>query len=85
MEEQVKNWMVAYVAEVWNGNQADVNVHDTFDALNLDSVEAIIMAGLMEEEYDIEIDPRELYDNPSIALFSKHLGARLTAKGDASA
>lgn len=72
MENRVKEWMVQYIASVLQCEAATIDVAATFDVHGLDSVEAVIMAGLMEEEFRTAIDPMELYENPSISLFAEH-------------
>lgn len=70
-----------YIAEVFLDDVASVNVDATLDQLSLDSVDAMIMIGLMEEEFDISIEPAELYENPSIARFAKHIAAKNGTNG----
>ncbi|MCT8160152.1 acyl carrier protein [Pseudoruegeria sp. SHC-113] len=72
MEKRVKEWMISYIASVLDCEAETIEADATFDILGLDSVEAVIMAGLMEEEFRVAIDPLELYENPSIAAFAAH-------------
>jgi len=72
----VEKWMISYISSVMDIEAEKINIEDRFDLLGLDSVEAVIMAGLMEEEFSTAIDPLELYENPSIAAFAKHLASK---------
>lgn len=72
VENKLKQWMSQYIASVLNCDAAAIDETDTFDNVGLDSVEAVIMAGLMEEEFQMAVDPIELYENPSIAEFAAH-------------
>lgn len=47
----------------------------------MDSVDAMIMIGLLEQEFDIDIEPAELFENPIIAKFAKHIAAKNGAEG----
>ena len=37
-----------------------------FDSYGIDSVEAVIMAGVMELEFGIQMEPRYFFSDPSI-------------------
>jgi acyl carrier protein len=40
-----------------------------FDSFGLDSVEAVVMAGVLEEEFRVPVDPIQFFENPSIDAF----------------
>ncbi len=66
--ETLRAWMVAYIG----GTLAlpdGVPTAATFDSYGLDSVEAVVMAGVMEEEFATQIDPVQLFEHPSIDAF----------------
>jgi acyl carrier protein len=66
--ETLRNWMVSYIdgiLSVPGGVQTD----KTFDTYGFDSVEAVVMAGVMEEEFGVQIDPVQLFEHPSIDAF----------------
>jgi acyl carrier protein len=66
--ETLRNWMVAYIA----GTLAlpdGVPTDKTFDTYGLDSVEAVVMAGVLEEEFATQVDPVQLFEHPSIDAF----------------
>ncbi len=75
----IASWMTSYVSAVLNLPPDAFSPSDQFDAYGLDSVEAVIMAGVMEEEYSVVIEPTELLDHPSIDQFSLVLAARLAS------
>lgn len=66
--QTLRNWMIDYIA----GTLAlpdGVPTEKTFDTYGLDSVEAVVMAGVMEEEFSTQVDPVQLFENPSIDAF----------------
>ena len=73
-------WMVQYISSVLDVPKDAFPLEDRFDAYGLDSVEAVIMAGLMEEQFGAQIDPMEMFHHPSVSEFSKHLADRLAQR-----
>lgn len=75
--ERIVDWMVKHIRSVLELPQGDFPVDDRFDAYGLDSVEAVIMAGLMEEEFGTPIDPMELFEHPSVSQFAAFIAPRI--------
>ncbi len=81
--EVLRAWMVRYLGAVLDLPEAGFPTAATFDTYGLDSVEAIVMAGIMEEEFGVQIDPMRLFEHPSIDAFvAAH--ATLAATADAA-
>ena len=55
--------------EAWL-DRAAFSTADRFDTYGLDSVEAVIMAGVMEEEFQVIVDPHRFFETPSIDEFT---------------
>ncbi|MCA0920129.1 acyl carrier protein [Pseudooceanicola nanhaiensis] len=68
--------MVTYIAQLLSLDPAGINTADRFDSFGMDSIEAVVMAGIMEEEFGVQIEPMLLVDNPSIDLFSAAFGRK---------
>lgn len=64
--ETLRSWMTSYIAAVLDLDQDTVATNVSFDSYGMDSVEAVIMAGVMEEEFSIRIDPTMVFEDPSI-------------------
>ncbi len=79
-QASIRAWMVRYIRQVLNLPE-DVDVEAQFDAYGLDSVEAVIMAGVMEEEFRVVIDPMDMFEHPSIDRFAALLAARIAEQG----
>jgi acyl carrier protein len=62
-------WMVNYITSVLELPSGTVPTAQKFNEYGLDSVEAVVMAGVMEEEFGVPIDPILLFEHPSIDLF----------------
>jgi len=78
--EQISGWMIQYISSVLDRPKEDFPVDDRFDTYGLDSVEAVIMAGLMEEEFGVPIDPMEMFNHPSVAQFSEYFAEHLATR-----
>lgn len=76
--ETLRAWMVRYITAVLDLPET-VSITETFDAYGLDSVEAVVMAGVMEEEFCVPIDPINLFEHPSIELFAAAMTGGLPA------
>ena len=55
-EAEVRDWIVAYIADFLAIPAADIRVDQDFAELGLDSVDAVVIGGAFEERFDIEID-----------------------------
>jgi acyl carrier protein len=72
---ELRTWMIEYIAEVLKIDDAALATSATFDSLGLDSVEAVVMTGVMEEHFGVDIDPALLFESPSIDAFvAAHAG-----------
>lgn len=69
----LRTWMIDYICSVLALDAATFSTSATFDSYGLDSVEAVLMAGLMEEEFGVQIDPVRLFEAPSVDLFVKSM------------
>lgn len=64
----LRDWMVSYIGGVLSLPEG-VPTGSTFDTYGFDSVEAVVMAGVMEEEFSVQVDPVQLLEHPSIDAF----------------
>jgi len=53
----VRRWATAYIAHLIARPPAEVDLFRPFSDYGLDSMDAVVMAGEMEEHFAIEIDP----------------------------
>jgi acyl carrier protein len=76
---EIKIWLEDYIGSVIDVPEGEDWSARRFDDLGLDSVEVTIMAGMIEERFEIEIQMPDVVDNPNVAALSKHLENRLAA------
>lgn len=72
----LRSWMAKYICGVLGLETATFSTSDRFDIYGLDSVEAVIMAGVMEEEFQVIVDPHQFFDTPSVDEFVAAFTAR---------
>jgi acyl carrier protein len=82
--KSIETWMASYISSVIDVAQDPFPVDDRFDTYGLDSVEITIMCGMMEEEFEIEVNPDQVFDHPSVSAFSQHLAKRLDERSVAA-
>jgi acyl carrier protein len=61
--------MTNYICSVLGLDAATFSTSARFDVCGLDSVEAVIMAGVMEEEFQVLVDPNQFFEYPSVDDF----------------
>jgi acyl carrier protein len=66
---ELRRWMSEYITSVLDLPAESLSHSATFDTCGIDSVEAIVMAGVMEEHFGVEIDPMLFFEDPSIDAF----------------
>ncbi len=72
---ELREWMIEYITSVLDLPVESLSTGATFDACGIDSVEAVVMAGVMEEHFGVEIEPMLFFENPSIDAFVAAHGA----------
>jgi acyl carrier protein len=65
----LRDWMAKYICGVLGLDRATFSTAERFDVCGLDSVEAVIMAGVMEEEFQVVVDPQRFFETPSVDEF----------------
>ncbi len=69
-EAELKDWMTQYLSRLLALDPAGMDTSARFDAFGIDSIEAVVMAGIMEEEFSTQVEPALLFVSPSIDLFA---------------
>ncbi len=65
-DSDVRAWVVAYLARVLGLPQTNIDLDCTLDAYGLDLVEAVLMAGELEDALGAEIDPAAFLQYPTL-------------------
>ncbi len=55
-ETTVRAWLVSYIADFCSLQESEIDPDKEFADFGLDSVDAIIIGGALEERFDVEID-----------------------------
>ena len=71
--QDMREWLADYICSVLEVERAGFPYDARFDTLGLDSVEAVILAGMMEEHFGVAIDPADLFNHPTATRFACHV------------
>jgi acyl carrier protein len=71
-EATLRTWLINYIVMVLNMPGDNVPTDQSFDSYGFDSVEIVVMAGVLEEEFGVQVDPVQLFEHSSIDAFAKH-------------
>ena len=55
--ENLRLWAAAYLAHLLDRPAAEIDLYSALSEFGLDSMDAVVMAGEMEEHFGVEIDP----------------------------
>lgn len=70
---EIQVWLVSYLAKLLNIEPEDVNVTIPFERYGVNSEDAIILSGDLQEWLGCELDPTLLYDYPTIEALVQYL------------
>ena len=65
-EGGLRKWVRDYLADVLGIPEPEVELDRTLDSYGLDSIEAVLMAGGLEDFLGVEIDPAAFLQYPTI-------------------
>ncbi len=81
MDDHIKDFVRASVAAELNMDAAEISDDVNFEELGMSSLNAVMVTGVIEDEYGIEVDPSVLFENPSVASFCTALGPLIDKAG----
>ncbi len=70
-EPTLRGWLIKYITTVLDRADDGVPTDQAFDTYGFDSVELVLMIGVMDEELGIEVDPAMLFEHPSIDALAR--------------
>ena len=73
--DDISNWIRTRIAKDIEKDASEVDPGVTFDQLGIDSLALLGVLGDLAAELDIEIETSVLFDHPTIASLSAHLGS----------
>lgn len=65
----IQEWMVNYIASVIDLPPESIPADKSFHEIGVDSAEVVIMTGVMEEEFAIEIQAHFPFEHPTLTGF----------------
>lgn len=72
-KESIVEWCQQYVATLLNVPATEVDPDADFDRLGLDSALAVSLLVEIEEKYDIDLPPEELFENPNLNAVADYI------------
>ncbi|MFJ3913391.1 acyl carrier protein [Streptomyces sp. 2132.2] len=70
---EAQAWLVEKLAVRLGVEAADIDVDRYFDEFDLDSTEALILAGELEKWLGFELEATALWYHPTVAALSEHI------------
>ena len=64
--DEVRSWIVGYLADTLDVAPEQIAGDAHLSGYGLDSSDAVIMAGIMEEQFDIELEPALFLRNATL-------------------
>lgn len=64
--EEIRDLLVSELATILHLEKANISTSRTFDQYGLDSMDAVVVVGLVEERLGVELEPELLLRNRSI-------------------
>jgi acyl carrier protein len=71
--ESVQDWLVDKLAQRLNVEPSSLDVNQYFDEFNLDSTEALILAGELENWLGFELETTALWYHPTVASLAQYI------------
>ncbi|MFI5689519.1 acyl carrier protein [Streptomyces sp. NPDC051636] len=74
--EAVQGWLVEKVAHKLGVSQDEVNPDQYFDEFDLDSTEALVLSGELENWLGFELETTALWYHPTITELSRYIAQK---------
>jgi len=71
--QSVQEWLVDKLAQRLNVEPSSIGVETYFDEFNLDSTEALILAGELENWLGFELEATALWYHPTVASLAEYI------------
>ncbi len=80
MEDEITRFIRASVAEELGLSPQEIGLDVDFEDLGMTSLNAVLVSGVIEEHFEIEIEPAILFENRTLASISAALRARIESE-----
>lgn len=75
--EEIQDWLSKQIAIQTGSDPDEIDIRIPFHRYGLDSVQAMNIASLGEQQFGIQLSPLEMWNYPNIASLSKYLAEKL--------
>jgi len=76
----VESWLVEKIAARTGMERAEVDPERYFDEFELDSTEALVLAGELEEWLGFDVAPTALWYFPTVGKLAEHIAAESASR-----
>ena len=77
-EQEIVDWLRERLAKPLEMEPAEISVDEPFARLGVDSTEAVVISGELEELLGVRMPPTVGWDHPTIAALAAHLAGKLS-------
>ncbi|MEJ7599640.1 MAG: acyl carrier protein [Kofleriaceae bacterium] len=70
---EIEDWLARVIARSLRVEQREIDVHQPFAELGMDSIAAVELSGDLERWLGRRIAPTVVWDYPSVSLLAAHL------------
>jgi acyl carrier protein len=74
---KIQDWIASYLAERLEFNQDEIDVTIPLERYGLDSTDAIVLTGELEEWLEFEFEPTLIYDYPTIEALAHYVAEEM--------
>jgi acyl carrier protein len=71
----LREWLIRYITAILDLPAENFPTSQVFTSYGLDSVEVVVMAGVLEEEFGVPLDPVHLFEYPTVDAAAAALAA----------
>jgi acyl carrier protein len=74
---EVEHWLRDRLAFHLEVPPADLHSDQRLPALDIDSIQAITLAGEISDRFELQVDPLVVWDHPTVGAFAIHIHQQL--------
>jgi acyl carrier protein len=79
-KDEIRTWCREYLADLTEVPADEVDPDDDFDRLGVDSALAVSLLMEVEDRYGVDLQPEELFANPTLNALVDHVHAHITSR-----
>lgn len=79
-KDEIVSWCREYVADLLQVPVDTVDPDEDFDRLGVDSALAVSLLMEVEERYGVDLEPEELFANPTLDAVADHVHGQIASR-----